>query len=247
MKLKILFILLLNTYTFAGMVRIAVAANVSYAIEDIKEAFVKVHPETKIEVILGSSGKLTAQIKNAAPYALFMSANMKYPEALFEAGIALEKPKVYAEGTLALFSVQQRDLSKGLSLLSGQDIRRIAIANPKTAPYGVAAKEALENAGLYKSVKKKFIFGESVSQTVSYSVTAADIGLIAKSSLYSKQMQHYKEHKNWEEVDPKYYTAIKQGIVILKKGEDNPEAEAFYDFVLGVEAQKILQRYGYRI
>lgn len=245
--MKLLLIFLLSVYSMAGSINVAVAANVSYAMDTLITAFNKEHPETKIQVILGSSGKLTAQIKHGAPYQLFLSANMDYPQALYAAKAALTPPKVYAEGTLALFSVKAHDFSKGLALLTNSDIHRIAVANPKTAPYGVAAKEALENAGLYEEVKKKFIFGESVSQTVSYAVTAADIGLIATSSLYSQKMKAYQKESHWREVDTQLYTPIKQGIVILKKGADNPEVKAFYDFMLGSKAQSILKQFGYQI
>ncbi len=247
MRLKIFFLLLCSMYASAGSIRVAVAANVSYAIDDLKDTFSKKHPETKVQVILGSSGKLTAQIKNDAPYDLFLSANMKYPEALYEQKIAVSKPLVYAEGTLAYFSVKPYDLSKGMDIVNSKEIKRIAVANPKTAPYGIAAKEALENAKLYDLVKSKFIFGESVSQTVSYAVTAADLGFIAKSSLYSKQMKKYTEGKNWREVDPALYKPIEQGIVILKRGASNPEVKAFYDFILSAKAKEILKKYGYRL
>jgi len=246
MKFRYLWpLLLFVTYGTAGTVRIAVAANVSYAIGALTEAFEAEHPSTKIQVILGSSGKLTAQIKHAAPYALFMSADMKYPEVLFNEKLAVTKPVVYAEGALALFSVKRDDLYKGLSVLKEKDVKRVAVANPKTAPYGIAAAEALKNAKLYDDVKNKFIFGESVSQTVSYAVTATDIGLIAKSSLYSKQMSGYKENEHWKEVDPKLYTPIKQGMVILKQKTPHKEVKAFYDFMLGEKAQKILREFGY--
>ena len=219
----------------------------SYAIEDLKKAFAKEHPDTKVQVILGSSGKLTAQIKNAAPYELFMAANMKYPEALYADKVAVTKPLVYAEGTLATLSVKPQDFSKGMALLKDTKIKRIAVANPKTAPYGKAAQEALQNANVYDEVKTKLIFAESASQTVSYTVTAADLGFIAKSSLYSKQMKKYKEGKHWKEVDPKLYTPIEQGIVILKNGESNVEVKAFYDFILSDEAKEILKKFGYRL
>jgi len=232
---------------FAGTITIAAAANVSYAMDDLKKAFHELHPEIKVKTILGSSGKLTVQIKHGAPYQLFMSANMQYPEALYAEKIAVSEPKVYAEGTLALFSVKNHDFSKGLELLKERDIQKIAVANPKTAPYGIAADEALKNAGLYNEVKNKFIFGESISQTVSYAVTAADIGVIATSSLYGRQMQKYKKNVHWKEIDPALYTPIKQGIVILKNAGANPEVKAFYDFILSAEAQKILRQFGYRI
>lgn len=245
MKKVLLLSALLTVFSWAGTVRVAVAANVSYAIDTLIAAFNETHPDTRIRTVLGSSGKLTAQIQHGAPLHLFLSANMQYPEALYENGLALLKPEVYTEGTLALFSVKSYDLSKGLQLLTDENIRRIAIANPKTAPYGVAAYEALQTQHLYDKLKTKFIFGESISQTVSYAVTAADIGIIATSSLYSKQMQKYKKGVHWEEVDPSLYTRIKQGIVLLKPAQGNEEAKAFYQFVLSPKAQKILSQYGY--
>ena len=246
MKLKLLIVaLLLSTYSIAGSIKIAVAANVSYAIDDLKKEFNKLYPDTKVKVTLGSSGKLTAQIKNGAPYQLFMSANMKYPKALYEDNIAITKPLIYAQGSLAYISNKKQDFSKGIELLKDEKISKIAIANPKTAPYGKAAVEAMKNAGVYNDIKKKFVYGESISQTVSYAVTATDIGLIAKSSLYSSKMARFKKGINWSEVDPKLYTPIDQGMVILKEGEKNSEVEAFYNFILSEKAKKIFKDFGY--
>jgi molybdate transport system substrate-binding protein len=245
MKLKLLFILLFSSYSMAGTIQIAVAANVSYAINDLIKEFNEVHPDTKVQVVLGSSGKLTAQIKHGAPYQLFMSANMKYPEALYKDKVAVSKPLVYAQGTLAYLSNKVQDFSKGMALTQNKNIKKIAVANPKTAPYGKAAVESMKNASVYEDVQKKFVFAESASQTVSYTVTAADMGFIARSSLYSPKMKKYKEDINWKEVDPKLYTPIEQGIVILKKGEENSEVKAFYDFMLSPKAQKILTEFGY--
>ena len=240
---KILTLLLLSiSVVYGGTISIAVAANVSYAIDDLKKEFKKTHPNTKVRVILGSSGKLTAQIKHGAPYDLFMSANMKYPKALYREKIALTEPVVYALGSLALLSNKNRDFSNGIYLLQSKKIYKIAIANPKTAPYGIAAMEALTNAKIKKSLRSKFVYGESISQTVSYAVTAADIGIIAKSSLYSKNMSRYKKNINWVAIDAKLYTPIKQGIVMLK---EDKEVKAFYDFILSADAKKIFKEYGY--
>jgi len=236
-------IILLN----AGEIKIAVAANVSYAIKPLIKTFNQIHPDIKVQPILGSSGKLTAQIRHGSPVGLFMSANMKYPEALYEEGNAVSKPIVYAQGALALLSVKVQDFSKGLVLLKSQRIEKIAIANPKTAPYGVAAVEALKNAKLYEILKPKFVYGESISQTVTYATKAADIGLIAKSSLFSPQMRHFKEGVNWKDVNSSLYTPISQGMVILKQGKGNAEIKAFYDFIMGDKAKKILKSYGYKI
>jgi len=232
---------------YAGSINIAVAANVSYAMDALKKEFNLIHRDIKVQVTLGSSGKLTAQIKNGAPYELFMSANMKYPEALYGEGIAITVPKIYAKGGLAYLSTKRQDFSKGIKILQNLNIKKIAVANPKTAPYGKATVEAIKNAGLYESIVKKFVYAESISQTVSYAVTAADIGFIAKSSLYSPKMKQYQKDINWAVVDPKLYTPINQGIVILKNGENNSEVKAFYDFMLSERAKKVLIDFGYLV
>lgn len=231
----------------AGEINIAVAANVSYAIDELKAEFGKANPDTTVQVTLGSSGKLTTQIKNGAPYGLFMSANMKYPQALYDDKIAITEPLVYAQGALAYLSVKKQDFSKGISLLKDDKIVKIAIANPKTAPYGKAAVEAMKNAKIYEQIKTKLVYAESISQTVSYAVTAADVGIIAKSSLYSSKMALYKENVNWTPVDPALYTPIKQGIVLLEYAKNNQEYRAFYDFILSDKAKEILRKYGYII
>ena len=242
MKFIFLAIFLIFSSLNAGQIKVAVAANVSYAIDSLVKEFNKNNPNTQVIVILGSSGKLTAQISHGAPYDIFMSANMKYPNKLYETKKVITKPKIYALGSLALFSTKDLDLSKGLNILQTKQISKIAIANPKTAPYGKAAFEALKNAKILDAIKPKFIYGESISQTVSYTVTATNIGLIAKSSLYSKNMTKYKKDINWVEVDTKLYTPIEQGVVIVK---DSKEAKAFYDFILSEKAKKIFQNYGY--
>jgi len=242
-------ILLLFSFTtlFAGSINIATATNVSYAISDIVRAFHKQHPNTKIEITLGSSGKLTAQIDNGAPYDIFMSANMRYPNALYKNGLAITKPAVYAKGSLAMFSTKKREFSQGMNILLDKNIKRVAIANPNTAPYGKAAVEALKNAHLFTKVKNKLIYAESVSQTVAYTVTAADLGFVAKSSLFSPKMKRYKQGENFIDVDPKRYTPIEQGIVLLKRAKDNADARDFYKFILSKACKKIFKAYGYQV
>jgi molybdate transport system substrate-binding protein len=247
MKNILTLLFIVSTYLYAQTINIAVAANVSYAIDELKAEFVKTHPDIQVQVMLGSSGKLTAQIKNGAPYGLFMSANMRYPEALYSQNVAITKPIVYTQGALAYFSIHKQDFSKGVNLLKEKTIKRIAIANPKTAPYGIAAFEALKNAKVYEDVKSKFVYGESISQTVTYAVRAADIGIIAKSSLYSSKMTQYKEGVHWISVDANLYTPIKQGMVLLKFSKHIKAYHAFYDFILSDTAKKIFQKYGYII
>ena len=246
--MKVVFLLLLvNVFIVASTINIAVAANVSYAIDTLKKEFSKFHPHVKVNITLGSSGKLTAQIKNGAPFDVFMSANMKYPQALYDAKMTITKPKVYAQGSLAIFSKKERDFSHVINMLKSKEIKRIAVANPKTAPYGIATKEALKNAKVYDELESKFIYGESISQTVSYTLTAVDVGLIAKSSLYSSKMKKYKKGLNWSEIDSKLYSPIDQGIVLLSKAKNSSDAKAFYDFILSQDAKKIFISFGYLV
>ena len=245
---KVLILLLITCASlFAQKINIAVAANVSYAIDDLIKEFNKTNPNTKVVVTLGSSGKLTAQIKNGAPFDVFMSANMKYPDALYKDKIAMIKPIVYAQGSLAILSSKKRDFNLGINIITDEKIKKIAIANPKTAPYGKATIEALKNANLYEKVNNKFVYGESISQTVSYAITAADLGFIAKSSLYSPKMKMFEKDINWTDVDSSLYTPINQGIVILKKAENKNDAKAFYDFILSAEAKNIFKNFGYLV
>ena len=245
MKKLIIIWFFFTSLSLSNTITIAVAANVSYAISDLTKAFNTLHPQIKVQVVLGSSGKLTAQISNGAPYHLFMSANMKYPEALYEKHIAITKPLVYAKGSLAYLSTKPLDISKGMAFVLSASVKKIAVGNPKTAPYGIATKEALQSAKLYNAIESKLIFAESISQTVSYTVRATNLGFVAKSALFSPKMKKYKKGLNWVEVDPKLYSPIEQGIVILKKAKGNSEVKAFYDFMLSSEAKEILKKFGY--
>ncbi len=237
--------ILITNILYASSINVAVATNVSYAINDLKKEFNKLYPKTKIRVTLASSGKLTAQIKNGAPYNLFMSANMLYPNSLYEDKIAINKPVIYAKGSLVLLSAKKRDLLEGLNLTTAKKIKKIAIANPKIAPYGKATIEALKNAKLYENIKKKFIYAESITQAISYTITASDIGFVAKSSLFSPKMKRFKENIHWIDIDSKLYTPINQGIVILENSKDNKEVKAFYNFILSEKAKKIFEEFGY--
>ena len=245
MRYKILILTILITCsTMAGTIKVAVAANVSYAIEELKTVFEEKHSGIKVEVILGSSGKLTSQIRQGAPYSLFMSANMSYPQALYDEGKAIQKPVVYAQGVLAFLSNKQRNPCKEETVLNDNDIKKIAIANPKTAPYGVATVEALKNVKLYEKHKDKFVYGESVSQTVFYATMAADIGIVAASALHSPQLSKFREGVHWWELDEELYTPISQGMVMIEESKD---AKAFYDFILSMEAKEIFKKYSYKV
>ncbi len=232
---------------FAQNVRIAAAANMGYALPKIIEAFKVMHPDSSIDVAIGGSGKLRTQIENGAPFDLFLSANTAYPEALFQKGIGVKPPVVYALGELVLFSKDGLNLDEGLSVLVGEKIERIAIANPKTAPYGKAAKEALQKSGLWEHVASKIVYGESISQTVIYTMRMVDVGIIARSALFSGKLKPYMKHATYQPVDADTYEPIAQGMLLLHTPKENPDATALYDFLQTAQARKILQAYGYRI
>jgi molybdate transport system substrate-binding protein len=256
MKKIILGFMVLCSSIFAGEITVAAAANVTYAMGELVKEFNKTNPDTKVQVTLSSSGKLVSQIENGAPFDIFMSADMKFPQALFDKKLTSTAPVIYAQGALAMLSSKELDYSKGINVLNDSSISKIAIANPKTAPYGAAAVEAIKNAKI-TGAESKFVYAESISQAVTYATTATDIGFIAKSSLYEEKMSKYKENKNWLTVDPKLYTSIDQGIVIIDHSNNlvgmindkmkKDEVKAFYDFILSSRAKKIFEDYGYLV
>lgn len=248
MRYKIVVLLTLFTLLIkAQNITVAVATNVSFAIEELQKRFKLLYPDITVQTILGSTGKLTAQIENGAPYDILMAADMAYPNALYKNSFAVTKPKVYAQGSLALLTTKALNLSTGIRVLQSAKVHKIAIANPKTAPYGKASLEALKSAKIYNSIKGKLVYAQGVSQTAIYATKAADIGFIAKSSLYAPQMLQYKEGKNWVDVDSRLYTPIKQGIVILQHARKSEAATAFYNFIFSQKAKDIFKKYGYSV
>ena len=238
---------LLSVSLLAGEISVAVAANLSDAIEVLKTEFAKTNPNTKVNTILGASGKFTTQIKSGAPFDLFLSADMKFPENLYAEQFAITKPVVYASGALAMVSTKGLDLSQGIAVLNDPKVEKVAIANPATAPYGTASVEAFKNAKVFEKTEPKLVYGDSIGQALQFALTAADVGFVNASAFYSDKMKNYKEGKEWVMVDAKLYTPIAQGIVVLKQAEHNAEAKAFYDFILSVPAKKIFKSYGYLV
>lgn len=237
----------LTSYGYDGekKVTVAVAANVQYAMQAIKTKF---ENETgiKVEVILGSSGKLTQQIQEGAPFDVFVSADTKYPLTLYHNKMTNGSPKIYATGVLVLWSAKPgiKPLSD-LAFLLGDNIKKIALANPKTAPYGVAAEEAMHYYNLYEKVQSKLVYGESIAQTNQFiSTQSADVGFTAKSVVLADEA---KGKGAWIEIDKKAYSPIEQAAVILKHGaETNKElSEQFYNFLFSKSAKDIFARFGY--
>lgn len=228
-----------------GKVTVAVAANMQYAMNALKDKFEK-ETGIRLEVIISSSGKITQQIQEGAPYDVFVSADTKYPAELYKNKFATDSPKVYAKGLLVLWTARTDIKPKAdLKVLLADDVKKIAIANPKTAPYGVAAEEALKYYGIYDQVLSKLVYGESISQANQYITTlAADIGFTAKSVVLSDEM---KGKGTWVDVDNKTYSPIAQAAVITKHGAETNKAaaEKFYAFLYSKSAKEIYKKYGY--
>lgn len=221
---------------------IATAANMQFAMNELTAAFT-LKTGINCQIIVSSSGKLTAQIKEGAPYDILVSADMKYPNQLYNDGFTISKPSIYAYGKLVLWTMHP-EIHPSLDLLTKEKITHIAVANPKTAPYGIAAKEFLTKEGILSQVANKFVYGESVAQTNQFITTqAAEIGLTAMSVVYSPKM---KGKGKWMAIDENSYTPISQGIVILKNNETKLRySENFYNFLLSEEGQHILKTFGY--
>jgi molybdate transport system substrate-binding protein len=229
--------------TAYSQVTVACASNMQPAMEEIKTAFEKTGD--RMRPVYGSSGKFTSQIKNGAPFDVFVSADMDYPESLFVWKYAVDKPKVYAYGKLVLWSLKPGLVEKGIAGLTDAGIKKIAVADPRLAPYGRESVRAMKNAGVYDAVSSRLVYGDNISQTAQYIVTgAADIGFTAKSIVLSPQM---KDKGTWADVDSTLYSVIAQGVVVCRYGADNnPEvSEKFVSFLLGTEARNIMKQFGY--
>ncbi len=222
---------------------IAVAANMQFAIKELAKKFTD---QTTIEcdLIISSSGKLTAQIIEGAPFDVFVSADMKYPMALYNNALTESQPRIYAYGKLVLWSMVE-SISSSINLLEKKEINHIALANPKTAPYGSATIEVLKHFDIYDEIKNKLVFGESVAQVNQFVISrAAEIGFTAKSVLLSSEL---KDKGNWIDLDATTYSPIEQGVVILKNTTHPKEAKQFYDFLFSKEGKEILKDFGYDV
>jgi len=231
----------------ADTINAAVAANFTKTIEEIGVAF-KAKTGHEVKFAFGPTGKLYAQIKNGAPFDLFFAADTEKPEMLVKEG--LTKPDsyfVYARGVLALYSPTLPVKADYKEVLSKAEFNHLSIANPKTAPYGVAAEEVLGKLGVYDTVKPKIVNGESIAHAFQYVQTGnAQLGFVAMSQLVDPQSPAYQKGEYW--LPPQdMYDPIDQAAVILKRGENNPVAQQFMDFLRSDEGRKVIERYGYTI
>lgn len=225
---------------------VATAANVQYVMQEIKTEFEK-ETGKPIDLVVSSSGKLTTQIREGAPFDVFVSADTKYPREIFDKGGAEAEPKVYALGSLVLWSkdIPAAELNPGF--LVNEKIKKIALPNPRLAPYGEAAMEVLEKQKAFSQIKHKLVYGESIAQTAQYiSSGTAEAGFNALSIVLSPEM---KGKGNWVLVDSTLYKPIEQAAILLRHSEDSPKketSEKFYQFLYSAKAKEIFKKYGYK-
>lgn len=235
----LLFLGLIPAVVFAQTLRIAVAANAQFVAKKLQIEFKK-ETGMETELVIGSSGKFTAQIKAGAPFDVFLSADTQYPDALYQDGLTLNKPKVYAYGRLVFWSVKKTTM---LPYLAEDSKEKIAVANPKTAPYGLAAVSVLNKTGMMEMINSRLVYGESIAQVTQYMQSGAvDAAFTAKAVVLDPAM---KNKGHWLDIDTKLYPPIAQSAVILKSTKNEAAAKKFYTFLYGKKARAIFKKYGY--
>lgn len=244
------FLILLSGILPAGadtVVSIAAASNLMHVLDPVTAAFEATHPGIKLQTSFGASGNLFAQISHDAPYDVFLSADLDYPRALVLVGKAEEKSLcIFAIGQLVLWSkhatLPPGDLG---AALRNPLVRKIAIANPTTAPYGRAAKQALEQLGLWDFLVPKLVVGENISQTAQFVDSGnADLGLVALSVIQNTGLA---QTGHWLAVPPSLHLPLMQGGILTTRGAAKSAAHAFLEFLQSTEAQNLFARHGYSV
>ena len=237
----LVFFLLLTRMANAGEVMVAVAANFTAPMKEIADLF---HKKTghSANLAFGSSGQFTAQIQNGAPFEVFLSADQSKPEKLIADGLADGSSRfTYANGSLALWSAASG--ADVLQQLKSGQFNKLALASPKLAPYGEAAVQTLAAMGLTDSVSAKQVMGENIAQTWQFVSTGnAQLGFVALSQIMADG--EITGGSAWI-VPENLYQPIRQDAVLLKKGADNPAAQALLAYLKSDEVTAVITRYGY--
>ncbi len=231
----------------AAEISVAAAADLKFALETALPEFRKSRPDVEVKVTFGSSGNFFAQISNGAPFDLFLSADVEYPAKLVKAGLAdPDSEFVYGVGRLVVWVRRESMIDiegLGASALADPVVKKIAIANPRHAPYGRAAEAALRSLGLFESVKERLVFGENVAQAAQFVESgAADAGLVAISLALAPGMA---AKGRWVEIPISSYPAMRQAGVVLKGSKEVSAASAFRGFLIGPEGRAVLARFGF--
>jgi molybdate transport system substrate-binding protein len=230
---------------WASELKIAAASDLNFAFKDLVAEFEKKTGD-RVKLTSGSSGNFYSQIENGAPFDLYFSADIRYPQKLIEGGHGIaDSLYKYAVGRIVLWvpTGSAVTIDKGLESLAASTVRKVSIANPKHAPYGRAAVAALEHFKLYDTVKNKLVMGENISQAAQFVESgASDAGIIALSLAMAPTMK--AAGKYWE-VPADAHPPIEQGAVVLKRSANQEKAREFLRFLQGSEGQEIMRRYGF--
>jgi molybdate transport system substrate-binding protein len=218
----------------------AVAANFAAAMARIEPAFEQASGH-QLTVVLGSSGKLVAQIQQGAPFDVFLSADVERPAALQTAGLAVPDTRfTYALGRLVLWSPDPQAFSDGATYLAAGEFLHLAIANPALAPYGAAAQQTLQALDLWPAIQPKIVRAENIGQTYAMVASgAAEAGFVALAQLAADA-----PGSRWP-VPPKLHAPIRQDALLLVRGRDNPAARAFLDYLGSPPARAVITALGY--
>ena len=223
---------------------VAVAANFVPPFNEIAAEFQKATGHVA-QSSSGSSGRFYTQIKNDAPFEIFFSADDERPKLLEDEGLGVKGSRfTYAVGRLVLWSPDPNLVRDGQILRDGT-FQHLALANPKTAPYGVAAMQSMQKLGLWDSLQPRFVMGENLGQTIGFIDSGnAELGFLALSQVLDPKFKG--KGSRWD-VPENLHEPIKQDVVLLKKGEKNPAAKALLEFMRGPLALAVIKRYGYAV
>lgn len=235
--------LLFAAMAHAEKITVAAAADLKFAMDEIVTIFKRGHPADQVDVIYGSSGKFHTQIQQGAPYDLYFSADIGFPRALVKAGLAGSEAKPYAFGRIVLWSASMDASKMTLASLTDPKITRIAIANPKHAPYGKRAEEALRASRLWEKVESKLVYGENIAQTAQFVQTGnAQVGVIALALAVNPELAGKGGY--WL-IPDKLHEPLEQGFVITKRAESNVLAKQFADYMGSKPARAVMTKYGF--
>lgn len=236
---------LVSFSAFAGEVSVAVASNFAAPMERIAALFKQESGHT-VKLSFGSSGKFYSQIQNGAPFDVFLAADEKNPRLLEKEGLAVAGTRfVYAQGRLVLWSAQSGFVDAQGAVLRKGGYNKLAIAEPKLAPYGMAAQETLEKMGLWNAVQSKLVQGENITQTWQFAATGnAELGFIALSQI---TRDGKVTGGSWWLVPHDLYNPIRQSAVLLSGAKDKATAQAFLAFLKSEKAMAIIRSFGYEL
>ncbi|WP_286714459.1 molybdate ABC transporter substrate-binding protein [Marinobacter sp. tcs-11] len=241
-RLLAIWLLLPLSNVYAGNLTLAVAANFTDTTASLVETF-EAATGHQVTASFGSTGKLYAQIRNGAPFDVFMAADAQRPQLLESEGMAVPGSRfTYARGKLVLWSPETAAFLSPIAYLNEQPFSRLAIANPKTAPYGLAAQQVLEHLELWSPLQPKLVRGDSIAQTFQFIASGnAQAGLVALAQVKAWPDQ---DGTLWR-IPQSYYAPIDQQAILLKRGADNTAARDWLAFLQSPEAVAIIQGYGY--